>query len=103
VGFESQVCRVSWLGEGCVDAVLVNQSTFVRGASFPIDSLWMYGENDPFYSIAHSRTNFDAFVAAGGQGMFNVYQRAPGLEGHFIIDDVALWAADLDRYVREHQ
>ncbi len=92
-----------WLGEACVDAAEVNRSTFVRGASFPIESLWLYGESDPFYTIAHSRASFDAFAAAGGQGTFNVYRRAPGLDGHFIIDEVALWAADLDRYVREHQ
>jgi len=38
--------------------------------------------------------------AAGGQGAFNVYQRAAGRDGHFIIDDVGLWATDLDQYVR---
>ncbi len=92
-----------WLGEGCVDAALVNRSTFVRGAAFPIDSLWMYGENDSFYSIAHSRASFDAFVAAGGQAEFQVYRRAAGADGHFIVDDVALWASDVDRYVRAHQ
>jgi hypothetical protein len=30
----------------------------------------VYGENDPFYSLAHSRANFDAFQAAGGTGSF---------------------------------
>jgi hypothetical protein len=83
--------------------VVVNRSTFVRGATFPVESLWMYGENDSFYSIAHSRANFDAFTAAGGLGAFRVYRRASGQDGHFIIDDPQLWAADLQEYVRRHQ
>lgn len=90
-----------WLGQGCGDAVAVNRAGFLFGAAFERPTRWPYGENDPFYSVAHSRANFDAFVAAGGQGSFSVYTRAPGLNGHFIINDPQLWSPDLGAYVRE--
>jgi dienelactone hydrolase len=89
-----------WLGEGCSDAAVVNRSAFQAGAAFDRPTLWLYGENDSFYSLAHSRGNFDAFVAAGGQGAFLSYVRAPGLNGHFIVNDPTLWGADLDAYLR---
>jgi dienelactone hydrolase len=88
-----------WLGEGCVDATAVNRSAFARGAASGDASLWLYGENDSFYSLAHSRGSFDAFVAAGGQGTFLTYARAPGLNGHFLVNDPALWTGDLDAYL----
>jgi dienelactone hydrolase len=90
-----------WLGEGCTDAIAVNRGAFVSAASFPNSTLWLYGENDPFYSVAHSRANFDAFTIAGGRGSFNVYLRDAGLSGHLIINDPALWAPDLDVFLRQ--
>jgi dienelactone hydrolase len=90
-----------WLGEGCADAVPVNRAAFVRGAAFPRPTLWLYGENDSFYSLPHSRGNLAAFQAAGGQAAFFAYARAAGLNGHFIIDDPALWSADLEAYLRQ--
>lgn len=89
-----------WLGEGCVDAVAVNRSAFVRGAPFDRPTAWLYAENDSFYSLPHSRANFSAFLAAGGQGTFLTYTRAPTLNGHFLLNDPALWTADLDAFVR---
>jgi dienelactone hydrolase len=88
-----------WLGEGCTDAAVVNRTAFVRGATFERRSTWLYGENDPFYSVAHSRSNFDAFVAAGGRGSFFTYSLAPTLNGHFIINDPSLWTADLEAFL----
>lgn len=89
-----------WLGEGCVDSVVVNRSAFARGGGFPGATIWLYGDNDTFYSLAHSRANFDAFIAAGGTGGFQIYTRAPSLNGHFIVNDPSLWADDLDTFVR---
>lgn len=88
-----------WLGEGCSDAVAVNRGAFVAAAAFPGATAWLYGENDPFYGIAHSRANHDAFRAAGGQGAFSVYRRAAGLSGHLIINDPSLWSSELDTYL----
>jgi dienelactone hydrolase len=89
-----------WLGEGCLDAPAVNRTAFAFGAPFARPTLWLYGANDSFYSLAHSRGNFDAFQSAGGRGAFVVYTRPSGLNGHFILNDPALWTADLDAYVR---
>jgi len=89
-----------WIGEGCADAVPVNRATFVRGAAHPGTMLWLYGEADSFYSVAHSRGSFDAFTAAGGRASFLVRSRASGLDGHFIANDPALWSADLDAWLR---
>lgn len=90
-----------WLGEGCVDAVAVNRSTFAAATAGP-PALWMYGENDPFYSAAHSRANFDAFRSAGGVGSFRLYQRNnPSLSGHLIINEPALWLSDVRAFVVE--
>lgn len=90
-----------WLGEGCVDAVAVNRSAFAAAAGFPATMTWLYGEGDPFYSVAHSRANFDAFVGGGGKGTFSVYQRASGLSGHLIINDPQLWGAQVDALLRQ--
>jgi dienelactone hydrolase len=88
-----------WLGEGCGDFAAVNRSLFVDGAAFPGRSLWIYAEGDSFYSLEHSRSNFDAFTGAGGVGDFEVFQRDPGRNGHFIINDPQRWGAAADAYI----
>lgn len=90
-----------WIGEGCGDYRAVNRTLFVAGAAFPGTSLWLYGANDSFYSLAHSRTNFDSFSAAGGLGAFNQFTRAPGLNGHFLINDLQLWESTMDDFLSQ--
>jgi hypothetical protein len=90
-----------WLGEGCADAIPVNRAAFVRGASSPRATLWLYGANDSFYGLAHSRANFDAFVAGGGTGTYESFTRAPGLNGHFLINDVGLWGGVVEAFLTE--
>lgn len=90
-----------WLGEGCQDSLTVNRPTFVRGAAFPRPTLWLYGDNDSFYSLTHSRGNFDAFVTASGSGTFQIFTRAPTLNGHFLVNDPALWSTAVDAYLRQ--
>jgi dienelactone hydrolase len=90
-----------WLGEACSDAETVNRSTFERAAAQPTPVLWLYGENDPFYSAAHSRGNYDAFVASGGSGTFRLYRRSDvSASGHFIINEPSLWRSDLESFLR---
>jgi dienelactone hydrolase len=88
-----------WLGEGCGEFRSVNRELSVAGAAFPGRSLWLYGANDSFYGLPHSRANFEAFTAAGGLGEFEVFSRAPGLNGHFLINDPELWAFTLDEFI----
>lgn len=81
-----------WIGEGCGDYAIINRTLFQHGASFPGASLWLYGRNDSFYSIEHSRANFAAFESVGGVGDFHELDRAPGLNGHFLINDPEVWS-----------
>ena len=62
--------------------------------------LWLYGRNDPFYSLDHSRGNFEAFRAAGGRGRF-IGAAVPGGNGHNVILFPRLWGAEVDRYLGE--
>jgi dienelactone hydrolase len=88
-----------WLGEGCGDFQAVNRALFVEGAQFPGTSLWLYAANDSFYSLGYSRSNFDAFTAAGGLGNIREFTRAPGLNGHFLINDPALWGEAMEDFI----
>jgi dienelactone hydrolase len=88
-----------WLGEGCGDYRSVNRMLFEAGAAFAGATLWLYGLNDSFYGLEHSRSNFAAFTARGGIGEFHEFRRAPGLNGHFLVNDPALWAFTMDEYV----
>lgn len=90
-----------WLGEGCGDYAVVNRTLFEGGAMFPGESIWLYGNNDSFYSVAHSQANFDAFTISGGQASFNVYTRAQGLNGHFLTSDPHLWGTNVDAYIAD--
>ena len=89
-----------WIGDGCRNAIAINRTLMNRGARFPRPMLWLYGRNDPFYSLDHSRGNFEAFRAAGGKGRFFGFQ-VPGGNGHSVILFPKLWAAEVDRYLGE--
>lgn len=91
-----------WIAEGCGDYRSINRTLFVNGAAFPGPSLWLYGVNDSFYGLAHSRSNYDAFTAAGGLGTMIELTRSPGLNGHFIINDLELWAPVLDDFLDQN-
>ncbi|CAA2101807.1 alpha/beta hydrolase family protein [Variovorax paradoxus] len=88
-----------WIGASCPDAGKVNGELFTRGASFPKPTLWLYGEADPYYPIAHSRTNFNSFQAAGGKGSFEVLMPPKGLDGHSTYTVQRLWGASVDAYL----
>jgi dienelactone hydrolase len=91
-----------WIAEGCGDYRPINRTLFVSGAAFPGMSLWLYGENDSFYSLPYSRSNLDAFTLAGGLGSMIELARSPGLNGHFIINDLALWEPALDDFIAQY-
>lgn len=46
----------------------VNRALFEQGAGIPGPTLWLYAQNDTFYSLVHSRSNFAACTNAGGLG-----------------------------------
>jgi dienelactone hydrolase len=88
-----------WLGTGCWSASTVNQDLFGRGAAYGQPTIWLYGDNDPFYPLPHSRANFAAFQAAGGKGAFHEYTPPEGLTGHQIGSAPQLWSATLESYL----
>ena len=89
-----------WLGMPCPTMGSVNQSVLNRGSAFPGESIWLYADNDSYYSLSHSRDNFAAFTAAGGKGLF--YELAvPAENGHWILGFPAVWATQVEAYL-EH-
>jgi dienelactone hydrolase len=89
-----------WLGDRCPVASAVNQALFVRGARYPRQMLWLYGDQDPFYSLAHTRDNFSAFTRAGGQGTFHEFPPPAGSNGHRIVGFPDPWAPIIEAYLR---
>ena len=56
-----------WKSDGATTAGEINGTLFRRGGTFPRPTLWLYGRGDSYYSIEHSRSNFDAFMNAGAK------------------------------------
>lgn len=88
-----------WLGEGCGDAEAVNQSLFTEGGAFERETLWLYGVDDPFYTLPYSRRNFGAFVKAGGRGGFHEFALAGEKNGHWVHSVPSLWEELLIEYL----
>lgn len=98
-----QICGVinfvgGWLDASSADRV--NPSLFQRGSSYPKQTLWLYGDKDSFYPLAHSRQNFQAFLDRGGKGQFNEFELAAGADGHIIASMPNLWTSILEGYLK---
>jgi pimeloyl-ACP methyl ester carboxylesterase len=87
-----------WMGEGCRNAGDINGALFQRGGKFGRPTLWLYGQHDSFYSIEHSRSNFEVFKKAGGNGEFFEYA-VPGGFGHGLLWYPSLWSGDVEKYL----
>jgi pimeloyl-ACP methyl ester carboxylesterase len=90
-----------WSGRRCPTDV--NRTLFVRGAGYPGETIWLYGDGDPFYSLAHSRENFSAFRGAGGTGVFHEFDPPAGTDGHRIVTVPSLWTAALEAYLKRQR
>jgi dienelactone hydrolase len=88
-----------WLGTGCPTASHINQTLFRRGAAYPGETLWLYGDGDPFYPLAHSHENFAAFHDAGGSGTFHVLQ-PPEENGHRLVAYPEVWGSTVRTYLQ---
>jgi hypothetical protein len=77
----------------------INTATFRRAGASPLPTLWLYAENDPYYSLRHSRANFDAFVKAGGSGTFLADRLAAGENGHFLIRHPDEWRRAVGSFI----
>ncbi|RZJ56637.1 MAG: hypothetical protein EON49_17575 [Acidovorax sp.] len=89
-----------WVGDLCPAADEINPVAFRRGAAFRKPTLWLYGDKDPYYSLQHSRQNFAAFEAAGGQGQFIALPAPAGGNGHFIHTERPLWESAVTDYLQ---
>ncbi|MCH9671213.1 MAG: alpha/beta hydrolase [Gammaproteobacteria bacterium] len=88
-----------WVDEGCSVRENINPVVFRRGAPFGKPTLWLYGDDDPFYSLAHSAENFKAFKDAGGIGTFIEFQPPGNESGHNIYARPALWTDSMNAYL----
>lgn len=89
-----------WLGTSCPTAGVVNRALFKSGARYPRETIWLYGDKDPFYPLSHSRENFAAFQEAGGKGTFHEYAPLAGSSGHAIASYPDLWASVVETYLQ---
>jgi dienelactone hydrolase len=87
-----------WIAEGCPTAKIINETLFRQGAHYDRPTLWLYGNSDRFYSMAHSRTNFAAFENSGGHGTFLEFD-VPGDNGHRLMLHPKLWSAPVENYL----
>lgn len=90
-----------WMGTRCATATAINQNLFRRGAPYPGDTLWLYGDGDTFYPLSHSRENFAAFQSAGGRGAFQAFPQ-PESRGHNLITNPDAWVPLVEAYLK-HQ
>jgi len=90
-----------WIGNGCSNADQINQTLFKSGAAFRGKSIWLYGHDDAFYSMAHSRKNFEAFSQSGGQGSFHELTVGGDNNGHWVISVPPLWESLVTSFLAE--
>ena len=88
-----------WIGTGCGTAADINGALFQRGASFTGPTIWLYGRDDMFYSVDHSRENFVAFERAGGQGEFLVFDVPGRNNGHALNAYPELWIPSIEKFM----
>jgi hypothetical protein len=88
-----------WMGDGCANATSINITTFRRGGKFARSTLWLYGDQDRFYSLSHSKANFEAFLSAGGKGRFESYWVPGQNSGHSVISYPRLWSDHVTQYL----
>jgi dienelactone hydrolase len=77
-----------------------NQATFAAaGGRTRIPMLWLYAEEDGYYSAAWIRRYHEAFTQAGGVATFHLFP-AFGADGHRLVDRVELWKVAADDFLR---
>jgi dienelactone hydrolase len=89
-----------WMAGGCPNGATINDSLFGKAAKFPQTTLWLYGENDPFYSTTHTKQRFKAFQSLGGKGTYTLFE-VPGGNGHALAAAYNLWAPLADDYLKQ--
>ncbi|MEM9579181.1 MAG: hypothetical protein AAF891_00730 [Pseudomonadota bacterium] len=87
-----------WIGEGCCHAA-INPVLFQRIGAFKGPVLSIYGEDDAYYSIAHSRSNIAEMEALGAKSKTHIV-KLPGFgKGHWVVMQPNLWEATFRDYL----
>ena len=90
-----------WMSSRCGNSTSINRGLLNRGVAYGQPSLWLYGENDTYYPLSHTRANFAAFQKAGGKGAFHEFTPPVGTNGHFINSLPRLWTPVMEAYLAE--
>jgi|GEM_PF-1440692 len=88
-----------WMTDKCLGGPSINQTVFLQGADFKRPTLWLYGKNDPYYSTAHSRWNFEIYKSSGGIGQYFAFD-VPNENGHLLYRYEQVWGDVLDNYLK---
>ncbi|MEM7614861.1 MAG: hypothetical protein AAF245_07430 [Pseudomonadota bacterium] len=79
----------------------INPALFKRIGSFDGRVLSIYGEEDPYYSIEHSRANLVELSAQGAQSALHIV-KLPGYgKGHQVITMPSLWEKQVAAFLRD--
>src|SRR3546814_15780914 len=80
-----------------------NRDAFVQagmvGAALP--SLWLYAENDSYYSAAAIRRWQDGYAAGGGEVQLYLFPPLDGEDGHRLLDHPELWQSAADAFLHQ--
>ena len=88
-------------GNPC-QAFLLENTFGVWGKTAAAPMLWLYAENDKYFSAKNSRSWFDAFVKAGGKAEYKLMP-AFGDDGHQLLGRGAdLWHPVVDEFLAKH-
>lgn len=79
-----------WTGENWGDP-RINPTLFKRIGAFQGPVLSFYGENDPFYSVEHSKANLAELDALGVENQLHVINVPGKGNGHAVIEAPHLW------------
>ncbi len=90
-----------WTSQRCDDRGSgFNRATFAAaGGRTRVPTLWLYAEEDGYYSAAWIRRYHEAFAQAGGVATFRLFP-AFGANGHRLVDRVEIWKAAADDFLR---
>jgi len=91
-GWTSQRCDVASDG--------FNRATFASaGRRTRIPMLWLYAEEDGYYSATWVRRYYEAFALGGGIATFHLLP-AFRSDGHHLVNRIDLWGAPADDFLR---
>lgn len=90
-----------WMGEGCTKYMYdPNLMYFKRsGARTTTPMIFLYADNDSYYSKEAIKTYWKAFEKAGGKGAFRLYGSV-GQDGHSLSRNWGVWLKDVEDFLQ---